>query len=243
MNGSEAMADQTIGLDVENLTVAYGHVRACHQVTFSVRTGSCLVILGPNGAGKSSLLKGIAGAAPVREGRARLSGRDLFAVPGYKRPGLGLSLVPEALHLFPQLTVSETLTLAGEHGRPGRFDTAAVLELFPTLTRRLRSHSGNLSGGERQMLGIARALMLNPSVMLLDEPSSGLAPAVVEEVGESIKQLLAVDLAIVLVEQNVGLARSLADEVILLHDGITGERGGRELLANEALLRESYFGE
>lgn len=233
---------QATAMRVEDLTVSYGHVIACRSISFTVQKGECLAVLGPNGAGKSSLLQGICGVVPARSGAVHLGDDDISRLAAHNRAKAGLSLIPEALHLFPQLTVADTLRLAEDHGRSGSFDLGAVLELFPAMRSRWSSHAGNLSGGERQMLALARGLLLNPSVMMLDEPSSGLAPAVIGEVVNSIRTLLHRGLSLVLVEQNIGAAAALADRVLLMSNGQITRAGGRELLGDQTVLRAAYLG-
>lgn len=229
-------------LTVDQVTVAYGHVTACEGVSLSVDAGRCLGVVGPNGAGKTSLLGAIAGLHSAGGGSVTLDNNDLSSMPPHSRARSGLALVPEGGHLFPQLTVAQTLRLPRPYARSGHWDETSVYELFPRLADRRSSLAGNLSGGERQMLAIGRGLMLNPRVVMLDEPSSGLAPAVIGEVITAIALMLRQGLAVVLVEQSIRAARELSDEVLVMADGQVVQRGGAEILADDEGLRRSYLG-
>jgi branched-chain amino acid transport system ATP-binding protein len=231
-------------LELDGVGVSYHSVPACRDITLRVAAGECVAVVGANGAGKSSLVLAAAGLEPLASGRVLLDGRDISRLKPHQRARSGLVLVPENRHLFPEMTVQDTLQLSTRHARAAStsWDLGAVLELFPRLRERSGSMAGNLSGGERQMLAIARGLLLDPSVMMLDEPSAGLAPAVVEEVLVALRTLLDSGLAILLVEQSVYAARMLADRVVVMQDGDVVRRGGKDLLANDEDLRKAYLG-
>ena len=231
-------------LQVEGVGVSYHRVPACRNVSLSVHAGECLAVVGANGAGKSSLVAAIAGLEPLASGRILLNGADVSRLRAHKRARLGLALVPENRHLFPEMTVHETLQLAARRDRVGAsgWTLEAVHELFPRLRERAGSMAGNLSGGERQMLAVARGLLLNPDVMMLDEPSAGLAPAVVEEMITALRALLDGGIAMLLVEQSVYAARMLGDRVVVMQDGDVVREGGKEVLGDDEGLRRAYLG-
>lgn len=231
-------------LELDRVGVSYHSVPACRDITLRLVPGECVAVVGANGAGKSSMVLAAAGLEPLASGRVLLEGRDISRLKPHQRARSGLVLVPENRHLFPEMTVQDTLQLSVRHSRnvATPWELGTVLELFPRLRERSGSMAGNLSGGERQMLAIARGLLLNPSVMMLDEPSAGLAPAVVEELLVALRRLLDSGLAILLVEQSVYAARMLADRVAVMQDGDVVRRGGTDLLANDEDLRKAYLG-
>jgi len=229
-------------LEGESVTVTYGAGTARRDIGLSVGVGECLALVGSNGAGKSSLMQAIAGVVPAGGGRVRLGGRDMSRMPSYKRSRAGLALVPENRHLFGEMTVDETLRLAWANTAPGRWTPESAYELFGSLARRRDSLAANLSGGEAQMLAIARALVLNPTIILLDEPSTGLAPAIMNEVADTIAALLREGLGLLLVEQNISAARRIADEVMVMENGTIIQRGGPEILESGEDLRRAYLG-
>jgi branched-chain amino acid transport system ATP-binding protein len=199
----------------------YGESHVLHGVSFALRSGRVLALLGRNGAGKTTCLNVIVGFLAPRSGEIRLSGESItrFAPEAISRKGVGF--VPQGRRVFPSLTVREHLLVARQI-RPGTarpWTVERVFELFPALATRQRQHAGSLSGGEQQMLAIGRALMGNPRVLLMDEPSEGLAPVIVAELGHTIARLKQEGQSILLVEQNVNLAFSLADDVVLLNTG------------------------
>lgn len=229
-------------LTVDSLSIAYGPLVACRDISLIAESESCLSIVGANGAGKSTLLNGVAGAIPTKSGRVVLNGVDITALPAHRRARAGLALVPEGNRVLPLMTVRENLQIAQKYARPGRWSVESVEEFFPALAERRASLGGNLSGGERQMLAMGRALMLNPKILLLDEPTAGLAPALVKEVLRTIESLLAQGMGIVLVEQNVFVARRLASSVIIMGDGVCKATGGLEVLEDDEAIRRTYLG-
>ena len=206
-------------LTVERLSVRYGGVQALRDVSIAVGDGELVAVVGPNGAGKSTLLNAIAGRTRAREGAVSLGGTGLLGLAPERIAGLGLSLVPEGRHIFETLSVAENLKL-GLMASRGRTTAADVAELvrarFPILDRYLDTPAGRLSGGEQQQLAIARAMAAKPDMLLLDEPSLGLAPLMVDQVFELIEQLHAQGVSILLVEQNAHRAVAVADRSYVL---------------------------
>jgi branched-chain amino acid transport system ATP-binding protein len=231
-------------LSVEDLQVTYGPVRAVSGISFEVRPGELVALIGPNGAGKSSTLRAIARLVPIAAGEVRLFGRSTRAAAAHTLPGQGLVLVPEGRHVFGELSVLDNLRL-GAHTR-GRREAAEQLErsfeLFPILRERVRQAAGTLSGGEQQMLAIARAMMSNPRLLLLDEPSLGLAPVVVRQVFDLLRDLHASGVSILLVEQNARMALDVADRAYVLQTGRLVASGPAAVLAADEAIRQHYLG-
>ena len=209
------MATEALRLD--KLNAYYGASHVLHDISFALPDGQLLALLGRNGAGKSTCISSIMGLLPPRAGRVKVFGRDVTGLPPEEIARAGVGLVPQGRRMFGSLTVRENLIVARKGS--GQWTLPAVLALFPRLGERQRQLAGSLSGGEQQMLAIGRALMGNPRLLLLDEPSEGLAPMIVAEVGRIIGELRRQGLAIILVEQNAELAMSLADRVVILTTG------------------------
>jgi ABC-type branched-subunit amino acid transport system ATPase component len=211
-------------LAAEAVSVSYGRVRALDSVSFGIRSGGTVLVLGLNGAGKSTLMRALAGIVPLRSGRVSLTGQDISRVPAHRRVRRGISLVPEGRGVLPGLSVRDNLEL-GWHAAPrsrrgGRDDAIGrMLALFPALGGRLRQDCRTLSGGQMQMLAIARALLSRPAVLLLDEPSLGLAPVVTADVYEALAGLGAEGVATVIVEQKAVPMRVTPDLVLVLRNG------------------------
>jgi branched-chain amino acid transport system ATP-binding protein len=205
-------------LSVERLLVAYGAEPVLRNVNLQVGSGEIVAVLGPNGAGKTTLFKTVAGLVEQREGRILLDGDDLRAARAEERARRGVLLVPEGRRLFRRLTVVENLR-AGRFSRRDGYSLDEVFEIFPRLAERKGSEGGQLSGGEQQMLAIGRALVGGPSVLLVDEPSLGLAPLVVRAVFDQFHRLAERGLAIVIAEQNVAAATAVADRCVVLDAG------------------------
>jgi branched-chain amino acid transport system ATP-binding protein len=205
----------TEALALDGVDALYGDSHVLHSVTFSLQESHVLALLGRNGAGKTTCMNAIIGFLPARKGEIRLFGEKIGRRPPEAIARKGVGLVPQGRRVFPTLTVKENLIVAAR----GKDQLGHVFDLFPRLKERTEQHAGSLSGGEQQMLAIGRALMGNPRVLLLDEPSEGLAPLIVAEVGRTIARLKAEGLSIVLVEQNVKLAFDLADDVAILNTG------------------------
>ena len=224
-------------LAVEGVDALYGESHVLHGVSFSLGEGRVLALLGRNGAGKTTCMNTVIGFLPPRSGEVRLFGQrvDRLSPEAISRKGIGL--VPQGRRVFPRLTVRENLAVAFQKRSMWTLDK--VFELFPRLKERQGQDAGSLSGGEQQMLAIARALMGNPRVLLLDEPSEGLAPLIVAEVGRTIARLKGEGQSIVLVEQNIQLAFSLADDVVILNTGRVSFSGPvGEVRENESLITQ-----
>jgi branched-chain amino acid transport system ATP-binding protein len=206
----------TEALALEGVDALYGESHVLHGVSFALQPSQVLVLLGRNGAGKTTCMNSIIGWLRPRKGRVRLFGEAIERLSPEAISRKGIGLVPQGRRMFPTLTVKENLIVAG---RGKGWNLARVFELFPRLKERAQQHAGSLSGGEQQMLAIGRALMGNPRVLLMDEPSEGLAPLIVAEVGRTIARLKAEGQSILLVEQNVKLAFELADDVVILNTG------------------------
>ena len=236
----------TAVLDVQNLSVAYGPITAVDDLSFSVKAGSLVTLIGANGAGKTSLLKAIMGVLPARGGSVRLDGVALGHIPVEERVRRGMYLVPEKRALFASMKVEDNLRL-GAFAKRRSIDIEASLEriftLFPRLKERRAQLAGTLSGGEQQMVAIGRALIAQPRVLLLDEPSIGLAPLIVQQIMEVIAELKRQgDLTIILVEQNARLALRAADEAYLIEVGRVVKQGTGAELARDPALVHSYLG-
>ena len=207
-------------LEVEGLHTYYGKSHVLHDLSFAVPRGAITVLIGRNGAGKTTTLRSLMGLTPPRRGRVRLGGRDVTGEPPHRMFRLGVGYVPEGRQIFPELTVGENLRLAERPPAAGAGVTLdRLLEHFSVLRERWQQRGRSLSGGEQQMLAVARALAGNPELLLLDEPSQGLAPLFVRMLGELMGRLRQEGLTILLVEQNVRLALALADRVAVLSRG------------------------
>ncbi len=231
-------------LEVETLAVSYGIIRAVEDVSLSVPQGSIVSLIGSNGAGKTTTLRAISGLIAPSAGRIRFAGTDLGPVAAERRVEMGLAQVPEGRRVFPRMTVEENLLL-GAYLRPGdpevADDLAALTDLFPVLAQRRRQLAGTLSGGEQQMLAIARALMSRPRMLLMDEPTMGLAPQMVETILDRILEIRRLGTTILLIEQNAIEAIRLSDMVHVLRLGRVVHHGpGSEI--GEDLLRTLYLG-
>jgi branched-chain amino acid transport system ATP-binding protein len=232
-------------LAVENLEVSYGDVRALDDVSLEVPEGAIVAIVGANGAGKTSLIRTIAGMHRPERGRIMLRQLNIAGLPSHKVCNLGIGQVPEGRLVFPTLTVAENLDtgamLPRARGRRAQ-NLARVLALFPVLAERRTQAAGTLSGGEQQMLAIARCLMGGPDLVMFDEPSLGLAPTVVQSVLQTIRDLNREGLTCVLVEQNVAVSLKLASRAYVLENGrVTLSGTGAELLADDRV-RQAYLG-
>ncbi len=221
-----------MALEVEGIHTYYGESHVLHGISLRVDPGEVLAILGRNGMGKTTLVRSIVGFTPPRAGHVRYQGADITRLPSFRMVELGMALVPQGRRVFPSLSVRENLEVARRG--TGRWSLEQVYALFPRLRERAANRANKLSGGEQQMLAIGRALMSNPELLLLDEPTEGLAPLLVREVGRVIGELKRSGLSILLVEQNLALALSVADRVHVLsrgqivHTGTPGELMGNE---------------
>jgi branched-chain amino acid transport system ATP-binding protein len=232
-------------LQVRDLAVSYGRVPAVHDIGLSLEAGSIGAVVGSNGAGKSTLLRAIAGLNRIGRGSIELDGRPIHALAAHQRVPLGLSLVPEGRHLFPRLTVQRNLEL-GAFTRHDRHEVAESLErvmgIFPILQQRRLQAAGTLSGGEQQMVAIARGLMSRPRLLLLDEPSWGIAPMLVAKIFETIQAINQGGVSILLVEQNVKRALSIAHRATVIQTGRVVAEGTAADLLQSDLVRRAYLG-
>jgi branched-chain amino acid transport system ATP-binding protein len=232
-------------LRVSDVRISYGRVPAVHGVSLSVETGTIAAVVGANGAGKSTLLRAIAGLNRIDAGSIELEGRPIHGLPAHRRVPLGLSLVPEGRHLFPRLTVKRNLELGAftrRDAREIRESLDLVLETFPFLKDRQEQQAGTLSGGEQQMLAIGRGLMSRPRLLLLDEPSWGVAPMLVARIFETILAINRSGVAVLLVEQNVQRALSIAHRATVIQTGrVVAEGSAADLLGSD-LVRRAYLG-
>ena len=228
-------------LEVDGLHAYYGESHVLQGVDLRVAAGETLSLVGRNGAGKTTTIAAIMGFLAPRGGRVRVHGRDVTGARPHNVARTGVALVPQGRRIFGDLTVAENLAIAARPA-PDGWDEARVLALFPSLARRRALRGDQLSGGEQQMLAIARALMRNPSLLLLDEPSEGLAPKLVEQVGEALLQLRATGMAILLVEQNLGLATAVGQRVAVMNKGTIVFGGTPRELAAARDVESRYLG-
>ena len=232
-------------LSLREVKAGYGALEILHGISLDVARGSVTALIGANGAGKTTFMRAAAGLIPIRSGVIRHRGEDITNSPAHRRVERGVTLVPEGRMVFASLTVMQNLRLGAiaPHARAGTADRlAAVFERFPRLKERVAQRAGSLSGGEQQMLAIGRGLMAAPELLLLDEPSLGLAPVMVKQVFAAIRQLRAEGLTILLAEQNANLALEIADTGCVMENGrITMSATGPEL-ANSETVRKSYLG-
>ena len=233
-------------LVLEGLQVAYGGIRAVKGIDLSVKEGELVCLIGANGAGKTTTLKAITGLVPAGTGRIVYEGEDLVGRRVHEIARRGLALVPEGRGVFAQLTIEENLAM-GAYARSDRAavagDEERVFALFPRLKERRKQTAGTLSGGEQQMLAIARALMSRPRLLLLDEPSMGLAPLMVEKIFEVIRAIAAEGVTMLLVEQNARLALEVSHRGYVLEGGLVVLSGESRSLLDNPKIRESYLGE
>ena len=230
-------------LKIDELKVSYGGIEAVKGISFKVEEGQIVTLIGANGAGKSTTLRALAGLVKVKSGRVHFQGEDLTGLPPDRIVSKGLTLVPEGRHVFPDLTVLENLKIGAYLRRDSlESDLAWIYELFPRLKERSWQAAGTLSGGEQQMLAVGRALMARPKLIMMDEPSLGLAPIVVKGIFDIIKEINRKGVTVLLIEQNANMALQIADVGYVMETGrITLCGTGKELLANEAV-RKAYLG-
>jgi branched-chain amino acid transport system ATP-binding protein len=228
-------------LEVDRVASFYGDFQALFDVSVQVAEGETVAVIGANGAGKSTLLRTVVGLMGRGRGTVSFDGRPLDGVPTHRRLGLGIAMVPEGRRIFPSLTVEENLMVGSVRGRGGRWHVGTVLELFGALADKRRRPGGQLSGGEQQMLAIGRALMANPRLLLLDEVSLGLAPLVVGRIYQTLPEITAAGATVVVVEQDIGRARSAADRLYCLLEGRVA-LAGRPAELTRRQLTDAYFG-
>jgi branched-chain amino acid transport system ATP-binding protein len=230
-------------LQVSDLAVAYGKIKALHGISLHVDQGEIVTLVGANGAGKTTLLQTISGLRRVSAGSVLFEGQEIVAMAGHKRVGLGICQAPEGRGVFPGMTVEENLAMgAYSRGKPDPEDQERVFTLFPRLKERRSQAGGTLSGGEQQMLAIGRALMARPRLLLLDEPSMGLAPQVIQLIFRIIAEINEQGTTILLVEQNAAQALTIANRAYVLETGRISKTGtGAELLRDDSIIK-AYLG-
>jgi len=235
-----------LSLVVENLTIDHGAIRAIDNVSFTVPTGQLAAVIGANGAGKTTLLRTLSGLKESKSGSATWNGKSILGARPEDLARSGIMHVSDGKSVIAELSVKENLALAGlwrKDKKDVAVVTSEVVDLFPVLGQRMSQASGSLSGGERQMLAIGRALIARPKLLLLDEPSLGLAPIIIEQIFQTIKSLVAkMDLTVVLVEQNAMGALKIADEGIVLNLGLVVAVDSAQTLLNDPAVRAAYLG-
>jgi branched-chain amino acid transport system ATP-binding protein len=233
-------------LDIQNLEVSYGKIRAIKGISLNVKQGEVVVLVGANGAGKTTLLKTISGLLNPSAGSIKFQGLDLTKISPHQRVIEGICQAPEGRGIFPGMTVEENLRI-GKYSRATAKaemdeDLARIFDLFPRLKDRRTQLGGTLSGGEQQMLSIGRALMSRPKMLLLDEPSMGLAPKFIATIFEIIQEIKKQDVTILLVEQNAAKALQIADRAYVLETGVISKEGSGQGLLNDPAVRAAYLG-
>ncbi len=232
-------------LEVQQVSAGYGEVQVLWDVSLQLKAGQVTALVGANGAGKTTLLRTIVGTIRPWQGRIFFEGQDVTRLPAHRKAAMGLILVPEGRQLFPNMTVYENLEMGATPPRArARFqeNLELVFRLFPRLKERLHQKAGTMSGGEQQMLAVARGLMGAPKVLMIDEMSLGLAPILVLELYESLKQLREQGITVLLVEQNVHMALAIADYAYVLSEGRIELHGPSKEVANNPRVREAYLG-
>jgi branched-chain amino acid transport system ATP-binding protein len=231
-------------LSVEGLRSRYGRIEVLHGVDLEVKAGEIVTVIGANGAGKTTLLRCLSGVQPVASGRIVFRGDDVTRTAGHRRLGAGLAQVPEGRQIFTNLTVEENLRLGAYLFSDDRVDAdmAEAFAMFPVLREKRNQRAGGLSGGQQQMLAIARALMGRPNCLLLDEPSMGLAPILVDQILDVVRNLKSLDVTVLLVEQNAYAALAIADRGYVMETGRVTMSGPAAELIADARIREAYLG-
>ncbi len=233
-------------LKISNLNVSYGAINAIKDVSLEVNDGELVTLIGANGAGKTTILHAITGLLTPKSGKIEYDGHDLIKTPNHKIVSLGMAHVPEGRHIFPQMTVAENL-LMGAHMRKVdkqvlKDEIEEIYEHFPRLRERTKQLAGTLSGGEQQMLAMGRAIMSDPKILLLDEPSMGLSPLLVKEILSIIKVFHQKGITVLLVEQNAKMALSIADRAYVLEVGRISMSGDAKELMNDERVKKAYLG-
>ena len=233
-------------LQVNNICSFYGDVQILHGVSLEVKAGEMVTLLGSNGAGKSTTIKAICNINPVKSGEIIFDGQAIHKMPAYKLPDLGIALIPEGRHLFPSMSVKDNL-LMGAYTQKDKVQInqtlEEVVEYFPRLKERFSQLAGTLSGGEQQMCAIGRGMMTRPKMMILDEPSLGLAPVIVDQIFDILKRLRAEEnLTVLLVEQNAQLALENSDRAYVLENGQISVSGPAEELLHSEAIQKAYLG-
>ncbi|WP_235529148.1 MULTISPECIES: ABC transporter ATP-binding protein [unclassified Phycicoccus] len=234
-------------LEVDDLCVNYGRIEAIRNISFTINEGEIVTLIGANGAGKTTTMKTVSGLRPVRQGAIRFEGQDITAMPAHERPVLGIAQSPEGRGCFVGMTVQENLDM-GAYARPDRKspkigqDRDRVFGLFPRLAERRTQVAGTMSGGEQQMLAMGRALMANPKLLLLDEPSMGLAPKLIQQIFDIITEINKQGTTVLLVEQNAAQALKRADRAYILETGEIIREGTGKDLASDPAVKAAYLG-
>ena len=229
-------------LEVKQLSAGYQGNDVVHEASFHVESGEVVMIIGSNGAGKTTLFRAMCGLLPASKGQVFFDGQDISGLATEKIAQLGISFVPAERRLFPRMTVWENLALGAYPNKPDAKTMESVLELFPRLAERLRQHAGTMSGGEQQMLAVGRALMSTPRLLVLDEPSTGLAPLIAQLVYEALSVLRERGLTVLVAEQQVPLAMSISDRGYVLENGFIRLQGTTKELAANPAIRSAYLG-
>lgn len=229
-------------LEVSGLAAGYGGSDVVKDVDFHIDPGEAVMIIGSNGAGKTTLFRTVIGLLAPSAGEVRFEGEDIAGMPAQRIVRLGISFVPAERHLFPRMTVQENLSLGAYPGRPDPVTMKLVIELFPRLDERRRQRAGTMSGGEQQMLAVGRALMANPRLLVLDEPTTGLAPKLAAEAYEALGVLRERGLTVLVAEQQVPLAMAFTDRGYVLENGRITTEGTSEELAKDPEVRRAYLG-
>ncbi len=233
-------------LEIENMHSYYGHIHALQGISLTVEEGEVVTLIGSNGAGKTTTLRSIHGILPPKEGRIIFAGEEIQGTPAHELIGRGISQSPEGRKIFFRMTVLENLEMGAYHRNDSseiRQDMDRVFELFPRLKERTKQEAGTMSGGEQQMLAIGRALMSRPKLLLLDEPSMGLAPVLVERIFQTIREVNEQGTTILLVEQNANVALEIATRGYVLETGKIVNSAPAEKLREDPKVREAYLGE
>ena len=229
-------------LEVKQLSAGYQGNDVVHDASFRVESGEVVMIIGSNGAGKTTLFRAMCGLLPASKGQVFFDGKDISALATEKIAQLGISFVPAERRLFPRMTVRENLVLGAYPNKPDTKTMDSVLDLFPRLAERLRQHAGTMSGGEQQMLAVGRALMSKPRLLLLDEPSTGLAPLLAQTAYKALGVLRERGLTVLVAEQQVPLAMSISDRGYVLENGFIRLQGTTKELAANPGIRSAYLG-
>lgn len=229
-------------LDVRDLSAGYQGNDVVYDVSFRVGEGEAVMIIGSNGAGKTTLFRAMCGLLRASSGQVMLDGEDVSGTPAQRLVRLGMSFVPAERHLFPRMTVQENLSLGAYPNRPDPETMGLVMDLFPRLAERHRQHAGTMSGGEQQMLAVGRALMARPRILVLDEPSTGLAPKLAHEAYEALGVLRKQGLTVLVAEQQVPLAMAFSDRGYVLENGAIQLEGDSAELARNPDVRRAYLG-
>jgi branched-chain amino acid transport system ATP-binding protein len=229
-------------LEVQGFSAGYQGNDVVHDVAFHVNSGEAVMIIGSNGAGKTTLFRSMCGLLSPSSGRVLFDGDDITGIPAERIARLGMKFVSAERHLFPRMTVEENLLLGAYPDRPDPETMSVVLDLFPRLSERWRQHAGTMSGGEQQMLAVGRALMSKPQLLVLDEPSTGLAPLLAQEAYEALGVLRERGLTVLVAEQQVPLAMAFSDRGYVLENGCIGTEGTSAELAADPEVRRAYLG-